>query len=138
MKKVIYNSWIARTMLFPRYTTITLAAWVCTRFTQQSEMPQSVRNHECTHARQWVEMFVSGWFIVWILQLLFDISPWWYTISFISFYLWYVLEWGVRSLLTLKNAYNNISFEREARMAEHNETYLENGDYFAWTLFLFL
>ena len=67
MKKVIYDSWIAKNLLFKGYTTITLTAFVFTRYNNKDEMPQHVRNHECTHARQWVEMFLLGFFVVFVL-----------------------------------------------------------------------
>lgn len=51
MKKVIYNSKLAHAILWANYTTITLTAFVFTEFNNKTEMPQSVRNHECTHAR---------------------------------------------------------------------------------------
>ena len=54
MKKIRYNSFIAK-LLWSEYNTITLAAWVCTKYKNKEEMPQRIRNHECTHARQWVE-----------------------------------------------------------------------------------
>lgn len=52
MKKVIYNSKLAHLILWANYSTITLTAFVFTEFKDKNEMPQSVRNHECTHARQ--------------------------------------------------------------------------------------
>ena len=83
MKKVIYDSWIAKNLLFKGYTTITLTAFVFTRYNNKDEMPQHVRNHECTHARQWVEMFLLGFFVVFVLQIPFDISSWWYLLPFL-------------------------------------------------------
>jgi uncharacterized membrane protein len=71
MKKIIYNSKLAHLILWANYTTITLTAFVFTEFKDKTEMPQSVRNHECTHARQWIEMFFAGWVIMFILQLIF-------------------------------------------------------------------
>ena len=70
MKKIRYNSWIANHLLFKGYRTITIAAWVCTRYRNKSEMPQRVRNHECTHARQWCECMLASGVIIWILVLL--------------------------------------------------------------------
>lgn len=132
MKKIRYNSWIANNLLFKGYSTITIAAWVCTRYKGKEEMPQKVRNHECTHARQWIEMFFSGWVIMFILQLIFDISAWWYILPLFSFYIWYVLEWFFKSLFKLKNAYKDISFEKEAKASENDNCYLENMGYFEW------
>lgn len=49
-----------------------------------------------------------------------------------SFYIWYVLEWFFKSLFKLKNAYKDISFEKEAKASENDNCYLENMDYFEW------
>ena len=132
MKKVIYNSRLAHTMLRANYSTITLTAFVFTKYKNKQSMPQSVRNHECTHTQQWIEMFFAGWVITLILQLIFDISAWWYILPLFSFYTWYILEWVLKSLVKRKNAYNDISFEKEARLAEYDECYLENRGYFDW------
>lgn len=137
MKKIRYNSWIARTILFPGFSTITLAAFVCTTYKSKEEMPQRVRNHECVHARQWVEIaFVLG-AVIWLLTLLPNISPFWYLLAFLGFYILYVVEYLVRLVINGKEAYKHISFEAEAREAESDETYLENGDYFQWINYLF-
>lgn len=63
----------------------------------------------------------SGWVIMFILQLIFDISAWWYILPLFSFYIW-----------KLKNAYKDISFEKEAKASENDNCYLENMGYFEW------
>lgn len=85
MKNIVCNSKLANLILWANYTTITLTAFVFTEFKDKTGMPQSVRNHECTHARQWIEMFFAGWVIMFILQLIFDISAWWYILPLFSF-----------------------------------------------------
>ena len=132
MKKVIYDSWISKNLLFKGYTTITLTAFVFTRYNNKDEMPQHVRNHECTHARQWVEMFLLGFFVVFVLQIPFDISSWWYLLPFFAFYIWYLLEAAIRSIMIWGNGYKYVSFEREARENQYDNNYLENGNYFNW------
>lgn len=132
MKKVIYNSKLAHAILWANYTTITLTAFVFTEYKNETEMPQWVRNHECTHARQWVEMFISSALLIWAISFFIDFSPWVYLLAVISFYLWYVLEWIIRLFINGKNAYKYISFEQEARAAQYDETYLENSKYFNW------
>jgi hypothetical protein len=132
MKKIRYNSWIARKFLFEDYNTITLFAWVCTKYETKQAMPQHVRNHECTHSRQWVEcMLVSG-VIIWGLVLFADISAFWFILSFFLFYILYVLEWLIKLIPYGKKAYCNIGFEREAHDNENDNCYLENGCYFGW------
>lgn len=139
MKKVFYDSWIAKHLLFATYTTITLFSWVFTKWSE-NEARQSAINHECVHARQWVELTVASGTLLWVGMLVFDYSAWWLALSSLTFYIWYVLEYLVRRLIGLfrscendqKMAYRQVSFEREARLAEKNNNYLENSAYFAW------
>lgn len=51
MKKVFYKSWIAKHLLINNCTTITLLAWVFTKWSK-TEARQSTINHECVHAQQ--------------------------------------------------------------------------------------
>ena len=138
MKKIRYNSWIARTFLWKNYNTITLAAWVCTKCMSKEEMTQSTRNHECTHARQWVECMLASGVIIWALVLFANLSAWWFVLSFLMFYILYVLEYLIK-LIRYRNfskAYKNISFEREAYECQFDNNYLENGDYFEWVKYI--
>ena len=96
MKKILYDNWIARTFLWGDYDTITLAAWVCTKYKNKEEMPQRIRNHECTHARQWVECMIASGVIILALVIFFGISSWWFFLSFLMFYALYVLEYLVK------------------------------------------
>ena len=138
MKKIRYNSFLARNFLWENYDTITLAAWVCTKCMSKEEMPQSTRNHECTHARQWVECMLASGVIIWALVLFANISAWWFVLSFLMFYILYVLEYLIKLILyrNFSKAYKNISFEREAYECQFDNNYLENGDYFNWIKYI--
>lgn len=136
MKKIRYNSWIARTFLWGNYNTITLAAWVCTKCKNKAEMPQWMRNHECTHARQWVECMMASGVVIWALVLFFGISSWWFCLSFLMFYVLYVLEFLVKLIFFGRNSYRHISFEQEAYNSQYDNNYLENGDYFQWVKYI--
>lgn len=136
MKKIRYNSWIARTFLWGNYNTITLAAWVCTKCKNKAEMPQWMRNHECTHARQWVECMMASGVVIWALVLFFGISSWWFCLSFLMFYVLYVLEFLVKLIFFGKESYRHISFEQEAYSSQYDDNYLENGDYFQWIRYI--
>ena len=50
MKKVFYESWIAKHLLINNCTTITLLAWVFTKWSK-TEARQSTINHECVVGR---------------------------------------------------------------------------------------
>lgn len=86
MKKVFYDSKIAKAILFDGYSTITIFAWVLTIY---KKLTQETINHECTHARQWIELTVAGGLFIWLGMLIFDYSEWYLAISPILFYLWF-------------------------------------------------
>jgi len=54
----------------------------------------------------------------------------------IFFYIWYLIEWFIR-LIFQKNAYRNISFEREAYNNSGNLNYLEDRKRFSWIKYIF-
>ncbi|MBO5217547.1 MAG: hypothetical protein J6B41_07380 [Alistipes sp.] len=59
---------------------------------------------------------------------------------FIFFYLWYVVEWLLRLLLqpfTGKNAYRNISLEREAYAKQRYVGYTDTRKHFHWLRYIF-
>lgn len=136
MRKIRYNSLLARLLLFGSYDTITLAAWVFTKYKSKEEMPQWMRNHECTHARQWVECMLTSGIIIWALVLFAGISAWWFCLAFGMFYILYGLEYIIRLPFNGWEAYENISFEREAYSCQYDNSYLENSDYFGWVKYL--
>ena len=72
-------------------------------------------NHERIHLRQQRELFI------------------------IPFYLWYLAEWILRTLLYLDSyrAYQNISFEREAYANEKNPEYLSNRKAFGFLDYMY-
>lgn len=77
-------------------------------FTKMPLAPHEL-NHEMIHTRQFLELLVVG------------------------FYLWYVVEWGIR-IIQYKNlhlAYFNICFEREAYANQANLNYLKQRKLFA-------
>lgn len=143
MKKVFYDSWLAKAILFSGYSTITICAWVLTIY---KTLRQETINHECTHARQWIELTVSSGLLLWIGLLIWDYSAWYLALSPTIFYVWYGLEYIIRRVIGLFSsekgdkqsiAYREVSFEQEARMAEKDDNYLENSHYYSWMKFLF-
>lgn len=134
MRKVFYESPAAKVLLcLSSCNTITLGPFVCSKL-KESEMGQWVRNHECTHARQWIELTVAFGALIWLLMLVFNISVCWLILSVFVFYLWYGIEWLAKLLILkdAKKAYKAVSFEREAYDNEYDVNYLENSLYFAW------
>ena len=142
MKNIIYNSWIAKTVLcLSNCHTIMLFGFAFSKL-KQEEVTQRVRNHECVHARQWFEVTALSGSILLSIVLIFGISPWWMLLSGGIYYVWYVMEWICKSVwysvmidewtCDMETPYQSISFEREARLSERDSNYLENSGYFGW------
>ena len=51
---------------------------------------------------------------------------------YIFFYLWYLVEWLVKLFRYGRNAYENISFEREAYTYQYDYSYLEKRKKYHW------
>lgn len=148
MTKVFYNSTVAKMLLcFSPCHTIMLGGFVFSK-QRESEMTQSTRNHESVHARQWVEMTILSGMVILALVLWLGISPWWMLLSGATFYVWYVIEWMCKGIYySIMNdewdcpsnkliPYREISFDREARLANNDNNYLENSSYFSWIKYI--
>lgn len=134
MKRIYYESRIAEVLLYFSYCeTITVGPWVFTKL-KESEVPQEVRNHECTHVRQWTEttLFVG------LLLLAFGVSAWWLLAAPLAYYLWYGVEYLVRLCILRdgRKAYRAVSFEQEAYGHETEAEYNENAGYFGWVKYI--
>lgn len=51
---------------------------------------------------------------------------------YIFFYIWYIIEWIIKLFIYNKNAYRNISFEKEAYNNQLNFNYLNTRKSFNW------
>ena len=134
--KVFYESKIAKWLLWPGYSSITLGCLVFTK-KSKAEMEQRVLNHETIHVRQWEELTLASVF-VFLLCLPFELSLGWILIAPLVSYLWYGVEWLIRLYYWIRKdiegtdfrsvshaAYRSVSFEREAYNNEHIEDYLK-------------
>ncbi len=97
--KIIYNKLIP----IKGFVAVNLFGVI---FTRNEYMPISDKtiNHEAIHTRQILELF------------------------FVFFYLWYSVEWLIRLVQyrSTKEAYRNISFERDAYAQDSDHDYLKN------------
>lgn len=101
--KVVYNSIIP----FKGFTAITFGGLCFVR--KGSRFNERVMNHESIHQRQQREMLYLPFFIV------------------------YLAEWAARLLFSSpREAYRNISFEREAYANESDYNYLSNRKPYSW------
>ena len=72
-------------------------------------------------------------------KLLTHESVHWYQqreMLFIFFYLWYLVEWLIKSFKYGKKAYKNISFEREANFGEDKDYYAIDRKPYSWRHYL--
>lgn len=109
---------------------------------KKDEMTQATKNHEMVHVRQWCEVTFVSAFAILALILIFGISPLWWLLSGVVYYIWYIIEYMCKfvwySIMIdewtcgMETPYESISFEREARLANNDDNYLENGGYFGW------
>ena len=72
MKKVFYESKLAKLILFKGYSTITLGAFVFTKLSK-TDVRQYLINHEVIHTKQWIECAFVGGIISLLLVMLFGI-----------------------------------------------------------------
>ena len=70
-------------------------------------------NHESIHWKQQMEILI------------------------IPFYIWYLLEWGIKIFIYGKNAYRNISFEKESYNNDNNLDYLKKRKPYNWIKLIF-
>ena len=101
--KVIYNSLIP----FKGFIAINLFGIVFAR-KEYKELSRRTLNHEAIHTAQMKEML------------------------YVFFYLWYVIEWIIKLFRYGHNAYENISFEREAYAFQSDRYYLKGRKHYAW------
>ena len=73
---------------------------------------------------QWLEVATIVGALIFVLDLLFGLSAWWYMLAGVGYYLWYVVEWGCK--LPFGNAYKSIGFEQEAYANQDDNNYVEN------------
>ena len=128
--KIIYNKIIP----FSGYLAMTIYPFIFAR----KKLSEIDINHETIHGYQQVEMTLSSLIIITILGLIFGFSMWYTLLSLTTFYVWYGIEYVVRSIMySRKNeAYRNISFEQEAYIHEGDLTYIYNRKLFSWVKYI--
>jgi len=96
--------------LFMKVKGITIWPLVLLREKYYKGNSKRIINHESIHIKQQEELLI------------------------IPFYILYVLEWLVKSIIyrSFNKAYYNISFEREAYSNQRRWTYLEKRKSYAW------
>lgn len=140
MKRCHFNSWVAKLLLFPTYTAITL---LYNSFFKKDEDEYSMDdiNHECIHQVQQMECSVIGLALGLVLCGLFNLSLWWIIILGLGFfYIWYGIEYLIILCFAKwdkqNERYHDVSFEEEAHNNDGNWDYLEDRKPFAWIKYI--
>ena len=124
--------WIIKNNIIPfkGYLAITIWPFVFAR----KELGEVDINHESIHCCQQIEVMIMFAVIIGVLVLLAGISPWWFTLVPMSFYLLYGIEYVIRYLENGngKIAYRRIAFEQEAYDKEGDLEYLKGRKWFTW------
>lgn len=139
MKTIIYNSKLAKLILFSGYHTIMLLGFILTK---RPWLSLDIETHEQIHQRQFCECMALAFLPSFLLSVFF--SWWWMLLIPIFYYLLYLGEWLVsfayhlvvdwdKGLAEINHkAYKSISFEREAKMNQGCKCYLNERKRFAW------
>lgn len=107
--KIIYNKYLP-----PKgYDAINICGLIFAR-RECNPLDETTERHEGIHTRQIVELLV------------------------VIFYLWYAIEWVIRMIQyrNRKQAYRNISFEREAYANQSNPLYLKQRKLFSFIRYI--
>lgn len=136
MKRCHFNSWVAKTFLFPSYKAITLLYNSFFKNRRNECYPEDI-NHERIHQIQQIECSIIGLILGIILWLSFDISLWWVLVPTLGFfYLWYGIEYLIILCFAKwdkqNERYHDVSFEEEAHNNDKDLDYLEDRKPFAW------
>lgn len=129
MKRYYLDNKLAKLLLFPNYSTISIGWFVLSK---EKSLSKRTKIHETIHAVQWTEVTIISAIILTLLSWV--ISPLWILLAPMVYYVWYVVEWLLR--LPHGDAYYEISFEREAHANDEDDTYLYERKLFAWIAYL--
>lgn len=139
MKTTIYNSQLAKLLLFKGYPTIMFFGFILTKL---KELTATSLRHERTHQRQYIECMEIA--AIPALVLAIYVTPWWFLLVPTFYYLLYLGEWLVsfvyhlfkdwsKGLAEINHmAYISVSFEREAKMNQCCRCYLKERKWGAW------
>lgn len=105
--KVIYNNILP----FKGFTAMNLFGLVLAR-KENEPLSEQTLQHEAIHAAQMKELL------------------------YVFFYLWYIAEWLIKLFKYGKEAYRNISFEREAYAYDRDKDYLKQRKHYSWYYFI--
>lgn len=137
---VHYNSRLARLLLPRGYSAITLFGHVFVK-ASESETKRETITHEEIHVEQWKELMFFTFFVLNVPIIGYtgiSYTMWTIVISLLAFYIWYIVEYLVRLVITRNHnkAYYGICFEEEAYDNESSEDYTSERGWFSFLNYL--
>lgn len=138
MRRIFYNSRLAKCLLWSGYSTAMLFGYICTKSSEP--LSWRIKQHESIHAEQYNEVTMLSFLVALVLQILFG-GGWWFVPVPVMYYVLYFLEAAFTWLVRLcadgrkqaaEKAYSNSMFEQEARNGESIAGYIETRKYLAF------
>lgn len=143
MRKIFYNSLLAKCLLLFGYGTAMMLGSIHTKRDRKNPLSEEVKRHESTHCEQYWEITMMAFIVALGLQIAFG-GGWWFVAVPFVYYLLYFLEaaitWCIRLCThgwseAMDMAYDNSMFEQEACLAESDPTYNEYRRFCAFLRF---
>lgn len=137
MRRIFYNSRLAKYLLWSGYSTVMLFGYVLTKVSEP--LSYRIKQHESIHAEQYGEVTMLSFLVALVLQIIFG-GGWWFVAVPFVYYAIYFLEaaitWAIRLCThgwreAFDRAYTNSMFEQEARDGEDVVGYIETRKYLA-------
>lgn len=138
MRRIFYNSRLAKYLLWSGYSTVMLFGYICTKYSEPLSF--RIKRHESIHAEQYGEVTMLSFLVALVLQIIFG-GGWWFVPVPVMYYVLYFLEaaftWSVRLCThgwneAAEMAYDNSMFEQEVRDGEDVVGYIETRKYLAF------
>lgn len=131
MRKIYYNSILAKIILFRGFPTAMMMGTIQTK--NDEPLSESVKRHESTHCEQYLEITFIAFIAALAMQIAFG-GGWQFVAVPLVYYVLYFLEAAITWTFRLfthgwkeaaNMAYDYSMFEMEARLAEDDPTYNE-------------
>lgn len=140
MRRIYYNFWLAKAILWSGYSTAMFFGKIGTKHDASEPLSECIKRHESIHCEQYWEVTVAMFIVAVILQVVFG-GGWWFVAVPFMYYVLYFLEAAITWTFRLfKNgwedaaemAYKYSMFEQEARAGEGDVGYVESRRFCAF------
>lgn len=138
MRRIFYNSRLAKYLLWSGYSTAMLFGYICTKYSEPLSF--RIKRHESIHCEQYWEVTVAAFLVAVVLQLVFG-GGWWLVAVPFVYYVIYFLEAAITWCFRLvtdgwksaaRMTYEYSMFEQEARAGEGDVGYVESRRFCAF------